>query len=43
MNGMIDAALEAQTARMQPRTFDEWIMRNMGRFLGVVGGALGWG
>jgi protoporphyrinogen oxidase len=30
IEGMIDAALEARVANVKPKTFDEWILRQMG-------------
>lgn len=30
VDGLIDAALEARVANTKPRTFDEWIVRQMG-------------
>lgn len=30
VEGLIDAALEARVSNTKPRTFDEWILRQMG-------------
>lgn len=30
IEGMIDAALEARVSNTKPKTFDEWILRQMG-------------
>lgn len=31
MDGMVDAALEARVANSKPTTFDEWIVRTVGK------------